>query len=89
MIACIFYGIYAGVRTIVRSAAKLAEVSSEKKSSVEVQSKALENHCSPSPLKSCVDELQTIFELHQSGALTKEEFSQIKKIILSSVNNFS
>lgn len=86
-IACILYGIYAGVQTIVCSATRISEVCSENSPPVEIQSKLFENHCQPSPSKSCVDELQAIFELHQSGALTKDEFNQIKNMILSSASS--
>lgn len=88
-IACIFYGIYAGVRTIICSATKIFGICSENSSPVETRSKLFENHCQPSPSKSCVDELQAIFELHQSGVLTKDEFNQIKKMILSSASSFN
>lgn len=90
-IGCVLYGIHAGVRAIARGAAWLADSGKAVQTSREPPAgshlaDAEAAAASPPPAQRCIAELQALFGLHQSGALTREEFDQLKHCLLSSID---
>lgn len=86
VLACIFYGIYAGVSAIGRGAARMGRH----------QRHCTEPNAPPRPLpantaiqtephRDYVDKLQALFALHQNGALTVDEFERLKLHLLFTI----
>lgn len=88
LLFCLFYGIYAGVKTVARGAGRIrshvnlvnAEAAAQPENAV--CARAAQTHASH---EYCIDALRSLFVLYQSGALTKEEFEQFKQYLLSSM----
>lgn len=78
VLGCLLYGIYAGVSAIRRIGARIGDQEHEPMPC------PLPNG-TEAPPKACRDyvaELQALFALHQSGALTADEFAQLKQHLL-------
>lgn len=93
-IACVLYGIAAGVGAIQRSLAWL--VKSEKapcKPPLATPDAAepakgphiAANRTHPSPIQRNIEELRELFQLYQQGALSKEEYEGMKQYLLSGI----
>jgi hypothetical protein len=85
VLACMLYGIFAGVAAIARGIARVGGG----------QYHAGESPIQPLPAKMAapaglhrdyVAELQTLFSLHHSGALTAEEFGRLKQRLFAEMN---
>lgn len=81
VLGCLLYGIYAGVSAIGRIGARIGDQEHEPMpcplpNGAETPPKASQNY---------VAELQALFALHQSGALTAEEFEILKQRLLSKI----
>ena len=96
LMGCVLYGLYAGVQTIARGAARLTTglhtsapqiVAESHPSCVAETQESLQqaSQLSPSPSQRCIGELQSLFGLYQSGALTREEFERFKQHLLSAI----
>lgn len=82
VLACMLYGIYAGVAAIARGIARLGEGPSEPM----VQPSST-NIATPVSLhRDYVPELQALFTLHHSGALTAGEFERLKQRLFAEIN---
>ena len=85
LVGCLFYGIYSGVGAIVRgtnrSPAALWQSPRPSKLAIPADVLRASPHLFP------VDELKALFELHQKGALTREEFELMKKHIVSDASH--
>lgn len=81
VLGCLLYGIYAGVSAIGRIGAHMSDQEHEP------MPLPLPNNAEAPPKNSrdYVAELQALFALHQSGALTAEEFEQLKKRLLTEI----
>ena len=79
VLGCLLYGIYAGVSAIGRIGAHMSDQEHEP------MPRPLPNNAEVPPKNSrnYVAELQALFALHQSGALTAEEFELLKQRLLS------
>ena len=76
LLGCVLYGIYAGVAAIVRSTRRVGAGSpciTHRVNTAE-GSNPTQKPCNTS----ITAELQALFALHQSGALTLEEFERLK-----------
>lgn len=86
LVVCLFYGIHSAVRTVshgaarVRSRVNFAGTGAETLTEPEAPKGAAQRHASH---QYSIDELRSLFALYQSGALTNEEFTQIKQHLLS------
>lgn len=81
LMGSMLYGLYAGVRTVVRVVSQVTSAEAKAASSAKMAA----------PLKgkqvnSFVDDLQTLFVLYEKGVLTKNEFEHLKKHVLESVS---
>lgn len=76
LLGCVLYGIYAGVAAIVRSTRRVGAGSP----CIAHRLNAAEgSRPTPQPRSTSITtELQALFALHQSGALTREEFERLK-----------
>ena len=85
VLGCLLYGIYAGVSAIGRIGARIGDQEQEQEQEQESMSNSLPNGADmPSKIsRDYVTELQALFALHQSGALTAEEFTQLKQRLLT------
>lgn len=83
VVGCLLYGIYAGVSAIGRIGARMGD--QEKEQDQESIPYSLPNGAEMPPKisRDYVTELQALFALHQSGALTAEEFAQFKQRLLA------
>lgn len=81
VLGCLLYGIYAGVSAIGRIGARMGDQEQEQES----MPYSLPNGAEMPPKisRDYVTELQALFALHQSGALTAEEFGQLKQRLLA------
>lgn len=94
-IGCVLYGISAGVQIIQRGFSALASSGGNSNGAKESQrppktpsaigTNALADTGTPFPRR-CVQELQALFSLYQSGALTQQEFEQCKWHVLQSMS---
>lgn len=83
IIACMFYGIAAGVQTVTRCAVRLTGGRTQP-----VANKQKGNHAPAHPTSAVqrgIHDLQELHQLYQSGALSAEEFAQLKHIVLFTV----
>jgi hypothetical protein len=78
LIACVLYGIAAGVQTVARGASWLSEGQVPKSNTQRIVPEA-------SPAQRSLRQLQELHGLYQSGALTEEEYEQFKQYLLSSI----
>lgn len=76
-IGCVLYGISAGVQTLTRGATRLAGGHCAKADTPSI---------APSSAQSYLHELQELHRLYQSGALSREEFDEFKKYLLSTID---
>ena len=90
VVACALYGIYAGIAAIGRIGAR---ISGQPNASTEPPEAATPvftpetpgaTPATPAPSQDYVADLQALFALRQSGALTEEEFVAIKSKIIRS-----
>lgn len=90
VVACALYGIYAGIAALARIGAR---VSGQPNASTEPPEAATPvftpetpgaTPATPAPSQDYVADLQALFALRQSGALTEEEFVAIKSKIIRS-----
>lgn len=81
VIGCIFYGIAAGIQTVVRSAVRLTRDSTE----INVPSIA-SSPPTHAQLQTCLHELQELHSLFQNGVLSLDKFGQFKQYLLSTTN---
>ncbi len=88
VLACIFYGIYAGVSAIARGAARRGGHQHRPTDSNAPPIQPLPANAAepPAPSRGYVSELQALFALHQSGALTVNEFERLKQRLLVEIN---
>ena len=88
VVACVFYGIYAGVAVIGRGAARMGGHRHRPTDSNAPQIQSLPANAAepPAPSRGYVSELQALFALHQSGALTVNEFERLKQRLLVEIN---
>ena len=85
VLGCLLYGIYAGVSAIGRLGARIGDQEQEQEQEQESMPYSLPNSAEMPPKisRDYVTELQALFALHQSGALTTEKYVQfMKKFIL-------
>lgn len=80
-IGCVLYGISAGVQIIQRGFSRLAS-STDNPTAPFAEATTIPSTTKP---PSCVDELQTLFVLYQSCALTREEYEQCKNHVISKI----
>ena len=93
-IICAMYGISAGVQTIQNGLARLFGLG-RRPSPVRANappSRELPQQCAAAPAQPelsaaqrCLDELKELCRLHQTGALSQEEFEQLKRYLLSTI----
>lgn len=85
VLACVFYGIYAGVSAIGRGAARM---SGHQHRCTAPNTPPLPTNTAipPARPRDYVAELLTLFALHQSGALTVDEFERLKQRLLAEIN---
>jgi hypothetical protein len=77
---CFFFqGIFASIRTIIRGIRQLTEKAIPPKDD---RTRQLAGS-TDSDIRICCTELQELFMMHQSGALTRDEFQQLKRHVLS------
>lgn len=81
LLGSVLYGLYAGVQTLLRGAIRLTSAQAP------TRSHPLPHANPTAPSQHCIDDLQALFALHQRGALTRDEFDQFKKHILSSITS--
>jgi len=86
LIGCVLYGIFAGVRVIARGVSSLTSATSNDAAPGAQPTPAAQRPDTEiSPLQRNLNELREIFSLHRDGALTKEEFEQMKQHLLSTI----
>ncbi|VUZ26469.1 Uncharacterised protein [uncultured Comamonas sp.] len=89
-IGCVMYGISAGVQGIQQGASWLANHSHDDNTN-QLQSTKHSNTTDSNEQASNtahgIEELQTLFALHQQGALTSQEFQEMKKHLLLSLRS--
>ena len=79
VLGCLLYGIYAGVSAIGRIGARMGEQEQRP-----IPCPLLNGaDTPPKASRDYVAELQALFALYQSGALTEEEFAQLKQHLLA------
>lgn len=87
-IACVFYGISAGVQIIQRCATWLTgsdRAPSANASRAEQAQQTTSSISAPSRTQRCLQELQGLYRLYQDGALSQHEFEQLKQYLLSTI----
>ena len=84
-IGCVLYGISAGVQIIVRGFARLTGNKRNNAPSTKPSLKPWTSAPGASPIHRHMDELREIFALYQQGALTREEFENMKRYLLSGI----
>lgn len=84
-LACVFYGIYAGVSAIGRGAARMGgrQHRPTDPNTPPIQALPANTAAQPALSRDYVAELQALFALHQSGALTLDEFDRLKQRLLA------
>lgn len=94
-IGCVFYGISVGVQAIRRSAAWFTDPKYGNGQSIDKTAPAPKINTqrnkvqAPNSLESqrSIDDLKTLFDLYQQGALTTEEFKDVKQHLLRSLRS--
>ena len=88
VLACVLYGIYAGVAAIRRGAARLGGRQHHTANPNTRPSQPLSANIAAPPALSMdyVAELQALFALHQSGAMTLDEFERLKQRLLAEIH---
>lgn len=94
-IGCVLYGISAGVQAIRRSTVWLTAQNNrngdptDNATPVQLTRAPLNKVQASNSLgsQSSIDELKTLFDLHQQGALTTEEFKDMKQHLLRSLRS--
>ena len=89
-IACVFYGISAGVQAIRLGFYQLAGIGHKSKANlpgaqVQQQTPPSDQQPATSSAQRCLDGLKELHGLHQTGALSQEEFEQLKQYLLSTI----
>lgn len=85
LVGCILYGVYSGVRSVARGAQRLSgQPPSEEDTPAEAPSSP-----DSSPTERTFRELESLFALYRSGALSKEEFEQLKRHLLASIGTLT
>ena len=88
-IGCVLYGISAGVQIIGLGVSRLARLGHKSKASADsTQSQQQITPSAPPVLSSaqrCLDGLKELHGLHQMGAVSQEEFEQLKRYLLSTI----
>lgn len=81
VVACVFYGIYAGVSVIGRGAARMGRHQHHctEPNTLTIQPLQTNTAMPTAQHRDYVAELQALFALHQSGALTLDEFARLKQ----------
>ena len=96
-IGCVLYGISAGVQGVQRGAIWLAnskrsdncnEDTTAQSQSTQ-QANATARKAQATNTSHGIEELQTLFALHQQGALTSEEFQDMKQHLLHALHSTS
>ena len=87
VLACIFYGIYAGVSAIGRGAARVGghQHRPTDPNAPQIQPLPANTAAPPALSRDYVAELQALFALHQNGALTPSEFEHLKQRLLAEI----
>ena len=87
VLGCLLYGIYAGVSAIGRIGARIGDQDQDQEQEQEPIPYSLPNGTDipPKISRDYVTELQALFALHQSGALTAEEFESLKQHLLTEI----
>lgn len=85
LVGCILYGVYSGLRSVARGAKLLSgKAGTEEDTPAEAPSSP-ESH----PTERTFRELESLFALYRSGALSQEEFEQLKRYLLASIQTGS
>lgn len=84
LMGSLLYGLYAGVRTLVLGATRLTPNQATQEPTP-ARPRPQTNQSTRS--QHGIDDLQALFALHQRGALTRDEFDQFKKHILSCITS--
>ena len=88
-IGCVLYGISAGVQIIQRGFSRLANATHASETNAPKQRLQTppppSEQPTPSPAQRCLDELNELHRLYQNGALTRDEFEQFKRHLLSPI----
>lgn len=88
-IGCVLYGISAGVQIIQRGFSRLANTAHAPEANASKPrlptSPPPSEQPAPSSAQRCLDELNELHRLYQNGALTREEFEQFKRHLLSPI----
>ncbi|WP_404300070.1 SHOCT domain-containing protein [Alicycliphilus denitrificans] len=86
-IGCVLYGVSAGVQIIQRGFSRLANTAHTSEANApkqRLQTPPLPSELpTPSHGQRYLDELNELYGLYQNGALTREEFAQLKRHLLS------
>jgi hypothetical protein len=85
IIACLFYGIAAGVQTMARSATRLT--GGRTQPAVHKRNGKSAPAPSTSALQRGIRDLQELHQLYKSEVLSAEEFDQLKHILLSTITS--
>lgn len=83
-ISCVFYGISAGVQGIQRGWNYLVTYNNNKKEDALLGQAETE---SSATLLFPIDELKKLFDLYQTGALTRTEYEQCKRYLLTQISD--
>ena len=90
-IICTMYGISAGVQRIQHGCARLlggfkpAAPMHTVARSAPAQQGCPAADAQPSPAQRCLEDLKNLYGLHQTGALSQEEFERLKQYLLSTI----
>lgn len=95
-IGCVLYGISAGVQVVQRGASWLTGCGPDRcatpttpqamKQKMALADEVNESPTKTAPVSSDLDDLRELFALYRQGALTKEEYEQVKQYLLSAIN---
>lgn len=83
LLGSMLYGLYMGVQTFLRGAARLTSSVHVKQTSPSAPQSPQGEQTTAS--QNFVVDLESLFALHQRGALTEEEFDRFKQHIFSSI----
>ncbi len=85
VLVCVFYGIYAGISAIGRGVARMGRNQHHPTDPhmLTIQPLQAITAMPTGQHKDYVAELQALFALHQSGALTLDEFERLKQRLLA------
>ena len=87
-IICAMYGLSQGVQTVQNSVMRLVGMGRNAgKAPQQTPYPHNTGKATPiSPVRSCLGELQTLHSLYQTGAITAEEYTQLKSHVLGSLH---